>query len=87
VASACTNGYTPWRWGDEPPFHHPVFVLTHYAREPLELKGGNTFTFVTDGIESALDQARRAAGGREVSLGGGAKAAQQTSPPASSTRC
>ncbi len=69
----------PWNgwWGDEPPFHHPVFVLTHHAREPLELKGGNTFTFVTDGIESALDQARRAAGGQDVSLGGGARAAQQ----------
>jgi len=69
----------PWNgwWGDEPAFHHPVFVLTHHAREPLELKGGNTFTFVTDGIESALDQARRAAGGQDVSLGGGARAAQQ----------
>jgi dihydrofolate reductase len=49
----------PWNgwWGDEPPFHHPVFVLTHHPREPLELKGGNTFTFVTNGIESALQQA------------------------------
>ncbi len=69
----------PWKgwWGDDPPFHHPVFVLTRYAREPLELEGGTTFTFVTDGIESALDQARRAAGGKDVSLAGGAKAAQQ----------
>jgi len=69
----------PWNgwWGDEPPFHHPVFVLTHHPREPLELKGGNTFTFVTNGIESALDQAKRAAEGKDVSLGGGAKAAQQ----------
>jgi len=69
----------PWNgwWGDDPPFHHPVFVLTHHARKPLELEGGNTFTFVTDGIESALDQARRAAGGQDVSLGGGANAAQQ----------
>jgi dihydrofolate reductase len=69
----------PWNgwWGDEPPFHHPVFVLTHHPREPLELKGGNTFTFVTNGIESALDQAKRAAGGKDVSLGGGAKAGQQ----------
>jgi dihydrofolate reductase len=69
----------PWNgwWGDNPPFRHPVFVLTHHAREPLALEGGNTFTFVTDGIESALEQARRAAGGRDVSLAGGASAAQQ----------
>ena len=69
----------PWNgwWGDEPPFHHPVFVLTHYPREPLVLKGGNAFTFVTDGVESALEQAKRAARGRDVSLGGGARAAQQ----------
>jgi len=64
-------------WGSTPPFHHPVFVLTHYAREPLELEGGTTFTFVTDGIEAALEQARRAAGGKNVSLAGGASAAQQ----------
>jgi dihydrofolate reductase len=64
-------------WGDDPPFHHPVFVLTHHAREPLELNGGTTFHFVTDGIESALEQARAAAGGREISLGGGASTAQQ----------
>ena len=69
----------PWNgwWGDNPPFHHPVFVLTHHARKPLELKGGTTFTFVTDGIESALDQARRAARGEDVSLAGGASAARQ----------
>lgn len=69
----------PWNgwWGVNPPFHHPVFVLTHYAREPLELEGGTTFTFVTDGIEAALERARRAAGGKDVSLGGGAQAAQQ----------
>ena len=69
----------PWNgwWGDNPPFHHPVFVLTRHAREPLKLKGGTTFTFVTDGITSALEQARRAAGGKDVSLAGGAKAAQQ----------
>jgi dihydrofolate reductase len=54
-----------------------VFVLTHHARAPLALEGGTTFTFVTDGIESALDQARRAAGGKDVSLAGGARAAQQ----------
>ena len=63
-------------WGDEPPFHHPVFVLTHHPREPLELKG-TTFTFVTDGIESALEQARSAAGDRDVAIGGGADVIQQ----------
>jgi dihydrofolate reductase len=69
----------PWNgwWGDDPPFHHPVFVLTHHPREPLQLQGGNTFTFVTDGIESALSQARQAAKGKDVSLAGGAKAAQE----------
>lgn len=69
----------PWNgwWGDEPPFHHPVFVLTHHAREPLVLNGGTSFTFVTDGIESALERARRAARGRDVALGGGAQAARQ----------
>ena len=66
---------TGW-WGDEPPFHHPVFVLTHHAREPLELKG-TTFTFVTDGIESALEQARAAAGDKDVAIGGGADVVQQ----------
>ncbi|MGC1852726.1 MAG: dihydrofolate reductase family protein [Solirubrobacterales bacterium] len=72
-------GEDPWNgwWGDEPPFHVPVFVLTHHEREPLELKGGTTFTFVTDGIESALEQAKEAAGGKDVSLGGGAEVAQQ----------
>ena len=69
----------PWKgwWGDDPPFHHPVLVLTHHAREPLRLEGGTTFTFVTGGIEAALEQARRAAGGQDVSLAGGASAAQQ----------
>jgi len=69
----------PWNgwWGDNPPFHHPVFVLTHYAREPLQLERGTTFTFVTEGIEAGLEQARRAADGKDVSLGGGASAAQQ----------
>jgi dihydrofolate reductase len=64
-------------WGDEPPYHHPVFVLTNHAREPLEMQGGTTFHFVTDGIESALDQAKDAAAGKDVSLGGGATAVQQ----------
>jgi dihydrofolate reductase len=69
----------PWNgwWGENPPFHHPVFVLTHHAREPLALKGGTTFTFVTEGIESALARAREAAGGKDVALGGGANVAQQ----------
>ena len=69
----------PWKgwWGNNPPFHHPVFVLTHHAREPLALDGGTTFTFVTEGIESALDRARQAAAGKDVSLAGGAKTAAQ----------
>ena len=69
----------PWDgwWGANPPFHHPVFVLTHYPRDPLALEGGTTFTFVTDGIEAALERARQAARGKDVSLAGGASAAQQ----------
>jgi dihydrofolate reductase len=69
----------PWKgwWNDHPPFHHPVFVVTHYEREPLEMKGGTTFHFVTDGIESALVQARDAAKDGDVVLAGGARAAQQ----------
>ncbi len=72
-------GEDPWDgwWGNEPPFHTPVFVLTHHEREPLQKEGGTTFTFVTDGIESALEQAKEAAGGKDVSLGGGADIAQQ----------
>lgn len=64
----------PWQgwWGVNPPYHHPVFVLTHHARPPLELEGGTTFTFVTEGPEAALALARTAAGGKDVSLGGGA---------------
>ncbi len=58
-------------WGDEPPYHVPVFVLTHHARAPLAMKGGTEFRFVTDGIESALAQAVAAAGGRDVRVGGG----------------
>lgn len=64
-------------WGDEPPFHVPVFVLTHEAREKLVKEGGTTFTFVTDGIESALAQARAAAGDKDVAIGGGANTIQQ----------
>ena len=80
-----SGGQGPWEddpnadawWGDDPPFHHPVFVLTHHAREPVTKQGGTTFTFVTDGIESALGQARAAAGGNDVAVGGGANTAQQ----------
>jgi dihydrofolate reductase len=80
-----SGGEGPWEddpnpdawWGDEPPFHHPVFVLTHHEREPVEKEGGTTFTFVTSGIEPALDQAREAAGGKDVAIGGGANVIQQ----------
>jgi dihydrofolate reductase len=64
-------------WGDNPPFHAPVFVLTHHAREPLQKEGGTTFTFVTDGIESAIEQARAAVGERDIQIAGGASAIQQ----------
>lgn len=64
-------------WGDNPPFHIPAFVITHDAREKLVKEGGTTFTFVTDGIESALDQARAAAGDKDVSVAGGANIIQQ----------
>jgi dihydrofolate reductase len=64
-------------WGDNPPFHMPVFVLTHDAREKLVKEGGTTFTFVTDGIQSALEQAKAAAGDKDVSVGGGANIIQQ----------
>jgi dihydrofolate reductase len=67
-----------WRgwWGDEPPFHAPVFVLTHHPREPLEMQGGTTFHFVT-GLEPALEQARAAAGGQDVAIAGGASTINQ----------
>lgn len=73
------DAQTPWNgwWGTTPPFHHPVFVLTHHARPPLALDGGTTFHFVTDGIASALARARAGAGGRDVALAGGAQAARQ----------
>jgi dihydrofolate reductase len=58
-------------WGDEPPYHVPVFVLTNYPREPLEMKGGTTFYFVTDGVQSAYEQALKAANGKDIRLGGG----------------
>lgn len=63
-------GWKGW-WGDTPPYHHPVFVLTHEVKAPLEMKGGTTFTFVNDGIESALEQAFAAANGKDVRLAGG----------------
>ena len=64
-------------WGDNPPFHHPVFVLTHHPRETVVKEGGTTFYFVNDGIESALEQARAAAEDKDVALGGGGSVAQQ----------
>jgi dihydrofolate reductase len=64
--------WTGW-WGDNPPFHYPVFVLTHHPRQPLEMEGGTTFHFVTDGIEPALEKARETAGGKDVLLSGGAE--------------
>ena len=76
------GGPGPWdgawrgRWGDDPPFHMPVFVVTHHEREPVTLSD-TTFTFVSDGIESALDQARRAAAGKDVLIGGGASVINQ----------
>jgi dihydrofolate reductase len=80
-----SGGEGPWEddpnadawWGDDPPFHHPVFILTNHAREPVSKQGGTTFTFVTDGIESALEQAADAAGDKDVAVGGGANVAQQ----------
>jgi dihydrofolate reductase len=64
-------------WGDEPPFHHPVFVLTHHARPPIAMDGGTTFHFITDGIERALELAFDAAAGADVRLGGGVSTVQQ----------
>jgi dihydrofolate reductase len=68
--------WTGW-WGDEPPFHAPVFVLTHHPRPPLSMGGGTTFTFVTDGPIAALEQARAAAGDKDVAIAGGAQTVQQ----------
>jgi dihydrofolate reductase len=64
-------------WGDEPPYHVPVFVLTHHARPSIEMKGGTTFHFVTDGIHAALQRAREAAGGKDVRVGGGVSTVRQ----------
>jgi dihydrofolate reductase len=77
------GGHGPWDetwrgwWGEDPPYHTPVFVLTHHERDPLPMQGGTTFSFVTDGIESALEQARAAAGDEDVAIAGGASAVQQ----------
>jgi dihydrofolate reductase len=77
------GGDGPWDetwtggWGDDPPYHTPVFVLTHHPREPLPMQGGTTFTFVTDGVESALEHARGAAGDKDIAIAGGASAVQQ----------
>lgn len=72
-------GDDPWSgwWGEDPPFHHPVFVLTHHSRPPLEMRGGTTFHFVDGGIEAALERALEAAGGQDVLVGGGAATIQQ----------
>jgi dihydrofolate reductase len=69
----------PWNgwWGENPPFHLPVFVVTHHPREPLECEGGTTFTFVTDGVESAVAQAQEAASGKDVMINGGSTVARQ----------
>ena len=72
-------GDSDWRgwWGPNPPYHHPVFVLTHHPHDPIEMDGGTTFHFVTDGIEAALDRAYTAADGQDVRLGGGASTVRQ----------
>jgi dihydrofolate reductase len=68
-----------WRgwWGSDPPYHVPVFVLTHHAREPLEMEGGTIFHFVTDGIEAALSRAKQAAGTKDIRIGGGTETVRQ----------
>jgi dihydrofolate reductase len=77
------GGAGPWDetwkgwWGDEPPYHAPVFVLTHHPRQPLSMRGGTTFTFVTEGVDAAIGQARAAAGSRDVAVAGGASAVRQ----------
>ena len=72
-------GDEEWKgwWGDNPPYHGPVFVLTHHARAPLEMDGGTTFYFVTDGIEAALEQARQAAGDKDVLIAGGVETVRE----------
>jgi dihydrofolate reductase len=70
------NNWTGW-WGDDPPYHHPVFVLTHHPRTSITMQGGTTFHFVNDGIHAALERALDAAGGADVRLGGGVATVQQ----------
>jgi dihydrofolate reductase len=70
------DAWKDW-WGDNPPYHTPVFVLTHHARPPIEMEGGTTFHFVTDGIHAALERAREAAGTRDVRVGGGTATIRQ----------
>jgi dihydrofolate reductase len=70
------DGWKGW-WGDNPPYHAPTYVLTHHRRDPIEMEGGTTFVFVTEGIEAALDQAKQAAGGRDVKIGGGVETVRQ----------
>jgi dihydrofolate reductase len=72
-------GDEDWKgwWGDDPPYHHDVFILTHHARDPVEMEGGTTYHFVTDGIERARERAMDAAGGKDVRLWGGAQVVQQ----------
>lgn len=70
------DGWKGW-WGDNPPYHTPVFVLTHYGRDPIEMEGGTTFYFVTDGVHAALDRAREAAGDVDVRIGGGVDVIRQ----------
>ncbi|MCQ6270719.1 dihydrofolate reductase family protein [Pseudarthrobacter sp. R1] len=70
------EGWRGW-WGEEPPYHAPVFVLTHHPRPPVRMQGGTTFHFVNNGIESALAQAREAAAGKDVAIAGGAETARQ----------
>lgn len=70
------DGWKGW-WGDNPPYHAPTFILTHHAREPIVMEGGTTFHFVTDGIHAALEQAREAAGDRDVKIGGGVSTVRQ----------
>lgn len=64
-------------WGDDPPYHAPTFILTHHLRRPIVMEGGTVFYFVTEGIEAALDQAREAAGGRDIKIGGGVATVRQ----------
>jgi len=76
VRGEWTGDWRGW-WGDDPPYHGPVFVLTHHPRDPVPMEGGTTFNFVTDGVQSALAQAREAAGDGDISIAGGAETVNQ----------